>query len=59
MKTDLNRINARLLSLRNYYDSSMAISELFMPQTPVKLAVQDAIEWYVQLGLLPRHPIFD
>jgi len=54
--SDLNLRNARLICIGNYYDSSRAISELQMPQTPVKQAVSDAIAWYGSQGMLPDSP---
>ena len=39
---------ARLSLITNYYTSAKAIKELDMPQTPIKLAVEEAFEWFKQ-----------
>jgi dihydroflavonol-4-reductase len=49
---EMNLVNARLLCVGNYYDSSKAISELSMPQSTVKQAIQDALEWYHEQGMI-------
>jgi len=51
--TNLNWRNARLVCIGNYYNPSKAISELQMPQTPVKQAIADAVAWYESQGMLP------
>lgn len=33
-----------------YYDASKAIRELGLPQTPIKTALQDAVNWFVSHG---------
>lgn len=33
-----------------YYDASKAVQELGLPQTPIKAALQDAVDWFVTHG---------
>ena len=35
-----------------YYDGSKAVRELGLPQTPVDLALRDAVDWFVTRGYL-------
>lgn len=42
---------ARLMCEDYYYSSSKALSELNLPQTPIKVAINDALEWYKSIGL--------
>ena len=39
---------ARLASADHYYDSSKAVRELGLPQTPIERALADAFAWYRQ-----------
>ena len=48
----LNRVNARLLCLDNYYSPDKAVRYLKIPQTPVEQAIEDACEWFGQVGYL-------
>jgi dihydroflavonol-4-reductase len=48
----LNRINARLLSTENYYSPAKAIDELQLLQTPIDIAIKDALEWFDENGYL-------
>jgi len=36
----------------HYFDSSKAVRELAMPQTPIEKAVEDAHRWFVENGYL-------
>jgi dihydroflavonol-4-reductase len=51
-KTDLNPVNARILCVGNYYRSDKAVIELMLPQTPVDVAISDALEWFGQNGYI-------
>lgn len=42
----LNPVNAKLLSIGNYYSGQKASEKLKMPQTPVEDAIREAIEWW-------------
>lgn len=42
----LDRVNARLLTMGNYYSGRKAVKELGLPQTPVETAIEDAIAWF-------------
>ena len=48
----LNTTNAKLLCVDNYYTARKAIDELYMPQTPLSQAIEDALEWFRQYGYL-------
>ncbi|NET01902.1 MAG: NAD-dependent epimerase/dehydratase family protein [Sphaerospermopsis sp. SIO1G1] len=37
-----------------YYDASKAIRELSLPQSPVKVALNDAVDWFVSNGYVNR-----
>ncbi|MFK8186123.1 MAG: hopanoid-associated sugar epimerase [Phormidesmis sp.] len=40
----------RMASQKMYYDSTKAISELGMPQTPIRKALQREIDWFMEKG---------
>ena len=42
----LNKVNAALLMIGNYYSGAKAVEQLKMPQTPVEMAIREAIEWW-------------
>lgn len=42
----LTRSNARILTIRNYYSPDKAIAELRLPQTPIEVAITEALKWY-------------
>ncbi|MCF6360172.1 MAG: NAD-dependent epimerase/dehydratase family protein [Cyclobacteriaceae bacterium] len=43
---------ARLSLITNYFTAAKAIKELNMPQTPIKIAVNEAFEWFKENGYL-------
>ncbi len=51
-RSDLNPVNARILCIDNYYSGQKAVSELMLPQTPVDIAISDALEWFRQNGYI-------
>jgi dihydroflavonol-4-reductase len=53
-KSELSRLNARLLCVGNYYSSTRAINELGLPQTSIDQAIADSIEWFDSLGYLRK-----
>lgn len=53
----LNHINANLLAGDNYYSAEKAIRELHLPQTPIKQAISDAVEWF-EKPQQPDQPFF-
>jgi dihydroflavonol-4-reductase len=53
-RSDLNRLNARILCVENYYSSARAVKELDMPQTPIDQAIVEAIEWFDRYGYLGK-----
>ena len=36
------------------YDSSKAVKELGLPQTPLRLAVEEAVQWFREQGYLTK-----
>lgn len=52
VRTELSAVNAKILCIRNYYGCEKAVSELGLPQTPVKNAVQEALDWFSDNGYL-------
>jgi dihydroflavonol-4-reductase len=40
----------RMAQHRMYYDASTAVSELGLPQTPINIALKDAVEWFISHG---------
>jgi dihydroflavonol-4-reductase len=45
-----NYVNARLLSLDNYYSGTRAREELGMPSTPIATAITEALQWFKANG---------
>lgn len=48
----LNYVNARLLTLDNYYSPRKAAEEIGLPCTPVKTAIAEAMEWFMANSML-------
>ncbi len=46
----LNSVSAKLGMAPHYYDSSRALRELELPQTPIEQAVEDAWDWFKEHG---------
>ena len=40
----------RMAQHRMYYDASIAVRELGLPQTPINIALKDAVEWFISHG---------
>jgi|WetSurSiteA1Bulk_404760.scaffolds.fasta_scaffold01424_5 dihydroflavonol-4-reductase len=53
-RSDLNRLNAKMLCVGNYYSSAKALKELDLPQTPINTAIADAINWFGSNGYFDR-----
>jgi dihydroflavonol-4-reductase len=49
---ELSLTNALILCANDYYTPAKAVSELNMPQTPIPLAVDEAIAWFKEHGML-------
>ncbi|MHB0877609.1 MAG: NAD-dependent epimerase/dehydratase family protein [Anaerolineae bacterium] len=49
----LNSALVRLSYLRHYYDPAKAVRELGLPQRPVAGAIERAVAWFRQVGMLP------
>ncbi len=48
----------RMARKRMYFTAAKAVRELGLPQTPVHVALRDAVEWFVARGYAPRPPLF-
>ena len=46
IKTRLSRANTKILTIKNYYTNSKAVSRLNLSFTPVDEAIRDAIDWF-------------
>ena len=51
---DFNAVNARLLCQGYYYNCDKARRELDLPQTPIREAIREAVEWFLDAGMLPQ-----
>lgn len=56
-KVPLSSSLVRLSYLNHYYDPAKAIRELALPQRPVSGAIERAVAWFRQAGMLPRPPL--
>ena len=45
---------AKLSLITNYFTATKAVKELNMPQTPIKIAVNEAFEWFKENGYLTK-----
>jgi dihydroflavonol-4-reductase len=36
-----------------YYDATKAVEQLGLPQSPIKTALQDAVNWFREAGYVP------
>ncbi len=43
----------RMAQQKMYYDASKAVRELGLPQTPISVALKEAIDWFIQHGYVP------
>ena len=44
----------RMARRRMFFDPEKAVRELGLPQTPVRVAFQDAVGWFAENGLIPQ-----
>ena len=51
-EVDFNYVNARLLSLDNYYSGQRARDELQMPHTSLDDAIREALAWFRANGYI-------
>ena len=42
----------RILHAGHYYSPEKAVREIGLPQTPVETAIQDAVKWFSEQGML-------
>ncbi|MDZ7739793.1 MAG: NAD-dependent epimerase/dehydratase family protein [Bacteroidales bacterium] len=42
----LNNNNSRILTIKNFYSAGKAINELNFPQSDIRLAVREALDWF-------------
>ncbi|MDR3652855.1 MAG: NAD-dependent epimerase/dehydratase family protein [Paludibacter sp.] len=52
VRTELCSMNLRQLIIQEYYNNQKAKSELNMPQTEVKVAAEEAINWFKENGMI-------
>jgi dihydroflavonol-4-reductase len=45
---------ARLSNETNYYTAAKAVKELNLPQTPIKIAIREAFDWFKKNGYLDK-----
>ncbi len=50
--SDFNSVNAKLLSSEYFYSSEKAVRKLDLPQTPIEIAIEDALEWFAESGII-------
>jgi dihydroflavonol-4-reductase len=48
----LNHVNARLLTIGNYYSGKKAVQELGLPQTPIETAITEALSWFRSTSMI-------
>ena len=46
IRTELCTMNLRQLMIREYYSNHKAVIELHLPQSEIKTAVSEAIDWF-------------
>ena len=54
LRSSFNTTNAKILCVGNYYSNKKAVMNLKMPVTPIKRAVEDAIDWFAQTGAISK-----
>jgi len=47
----------RMARKRMYFSAAKAVGALGLPQTPVDVALHDAVEWFVERGYAPHPPL--
>ena len=52
IKTDLCSMNVRQLIIREYYKNTKAKVDLHQPETEIKVAIKEAIEWFKENGMI-------
>jgi dihydroflavonol-4-reductase len=45
---------ARLGNENNYYTAAKAVKELDLPQTPIRIAIREAFDWFKENGYLDK-----
>jgi len=45
-----NKINTKIMCIKNFYSARKALAELDMPHTPVSMAVKDCLKWFKKNG---------
>jgi hypothetical protein len=51
IKTEVCSMNLSQLIIREYYTNAKARTELSMPQTELKTAISEAIDWFKMNGM--------
>ena len=52
IKTNLCSMNLRQLMIREYYNNQKAKTELNLPDTNLKMAINEAIDWFKEKGMI-------
>src|ERR1051326_8244079 len=58
-RTTLNSAMAGIACHGHYYSSRKAIEELGLPQTPLDVAISEAIAWFVQNGYVRKRSVYE
>ena len=58
LKSEITRANMRILCVGNYYSNAKSVRELHLCYRPLAEAIDEAVNWFLQYGMLPknRHP---
>lgn len=51
---NINHLTAAMGYVEHYFDSSKAVRELNMPQTPIEVAIEDAYRWFLDHGYIKK-----
>lgn len=51
---NINHLTAAMGYVEHYFDSSKAVRELGMPQTPIEVAIEDAYRWFLEHGYIKK-----
>ncbi len=46
--TAVSYTNMQILSIGNYYSADKAVKNLRLPQTPIKIAIEEAVSWFLK-----------
>lgn len=58
-KTMLNRAMARIACHGHYFSAQKAVRELGLPQTPLDVAITEAIDWFILNGYIKKRIVYE